>query len=77
MTEPLLFCGEMAEGRLNRLNVGMAHPRRDRGDTGQAIPSFVRGDTDYDEESGDPLGKINEENRCAAITRDSVSPTAH
>jgi len=23
--EPLIFCGEMAEGRLNRLNVGMAH----------------------------------------------------
>jgi hypothetical protein len=32
--EPLIFCGEMAEGRLNRLNVGMLHANRDPGNTG-------------------------------------------
>jgi hypothetical protein len=37
----------------------------------------MNGNGDDDEESGDPLGKINEENRCAAITRESGSPLAH
>jgi hypothetical protein len=59
--EPLIFCGELAEGRLNRLNVGMVHVNRDRGSTGQAISLLVRDDSDYDEKSYSPLGRIKKE----------------
>jgi hypothetical protein len=32
--EPLIFCGEMAEGQLNRLNVEIAFANRDWRSTG-------------------------------------------
>jgi hypothetical protein len=38
---------------------------------------LVKGNTDYDEKSGNPLGKIDEESRCGTIANDSFSPTAH
>lgn len=77
MAGPLLFCGEMADGRPNRLNVGMVHVNRDRSSAGQAISLLVRDDSDNDEKSGNPLRKIDEESRCGAIVDHSVSPTAH
>jgi hypothetical protein len=60
MAGPLLFCGEMAKGWLNRLNVEMTHPNRDRGSTGRAISTVVKGNSGYGAKSGDPLNKINE-----------------
>jgi hypothetical protein len=35
--KPFRFCGEMVDGRLNRLNVAVEHPNRDQGSTGREI----------------------------------------
>ena len=55
----------------------MAYPGRGGQQRSGEIPSLAGAGNAYNEESGDPLVKINEENRRAAITKISNSPTAH
>ena len=65
-----VLCGEMAGGQTKPPQYSEWHiPVETEAAQVKRFLPLVRGDNDYDEESGDPRGKIDEKNCCAASHR--------